>query len=97
MGTLYLNSYFADLILKNAASTNDNMNLLITDLRGNNILRLYAPLSYNTDVCSKQYNWASTLYLLSILALKYWLSIKRLVEVSGHRKGYVDDLNTVDK
>ena len=73
------------------------MNLLLTDLRKMNILKLCATLSCNTDNCSKQYRCAVAMYLLSMLDQKHSIRIERLIGAPGNGKGYADSLNSVDK
>ena len=90
-------SYFSNISLQNAASTNNNMDILLKDLEKNNILILYATLFYNTDGCSKQYSYTVIIYMFSMLAKKYMIDIEHLIETPGHRKGYFDGQISVDK
>eukprot|EP00957_Ditylum_brightwellii_P164463 12521079-Ditylum_brightwellii.AAC.1 len=51
----------------------------------------------DTDVCSKQYRSASSLYLNSKICMKYGMVIDHAVGAPGHGKDVVDGLNAVDK
>jgi hypothetical protein len=53
---------------------------------------------YNaTDGCGKQYRSAMTLYLLSLIATEFDLTIDRTIGAPGHGKDIVDSLNVTNK
>ena len=51
----------------------------------------------HTDNWSKQYNFASSVYPISCLALEFFIIIDRVVGAPGNRKYVADGLNDRDK
>ena len=51
----------------------------------------------NKDGCTKQYRYATALYLLSMLAHAYNIIIDCVVEKLGHGREVFDGLNATDK
>ena len=51
----------------------------------------------NIDGCAKQYIFASTLYLMSVISKCYSIIIVRGISAAGHVKEVVDGLNDVYK
>eukprot|EP00957_Ditylum_brightwellii_P168781 12846778-Ditylum_brightwellii.AAC.1 len=51
----------------------------------------------DTDGCSKQYRYASSLYLIITICMKYDIVMDCAVGAPGHGKDMMDELNVVDK
>eukprot|EP00957_Ditylum_brightwellii_P142510 10857577-Ditylum_brightwellii.AAC.1 len=50
----------------------------------------------DTDGCSEQYRYASSLYFMNTISMKYGIMIGSTVGTPGHGKDVVDGLSTVD-
>ena len=94
-----MHSHFSDDSKQDAASTFDNMEVLLEILleQGRFTKNGGYTLLDNTDGCAAQYRSANALYLISLLAVAYGLVIDRAVGAPGHGKDLVDGLNAVDK
>jgi hypothetical protein len=91
-------SHFSDDKTQNAASTHAHMDVLFSYLRKEKVLdELTGTVFDHTDGCAKQYRCATAIYLLSMLATKYHVTINRAIGAPGHGKDVVDALNAVDK
>ena len=51
----------------------------------------------DTDGCAKQYRCGTAIYLLSMLAVMFDITIDRAIGAPGHGKDIVDALNATDK
>eukprot|EP00957_Ditylum_brightwellii_P159306 12126360-Ditylum_brightwellii.AAC.1 len=77
-----------------AAHTELFLNVLLDP---NRIEREQSTIMEDTDGYSKQYRFASSLYLISTICIKYGIVIDHAVGAPGHGKDVVDGLNAVDK
>mmetsp|Transcript_39227 Transcript_39227/g.95297 ORF Transcript_39227/g.95297 Transcript_39227/m.95297 type:complete len:477 (-) Transcript_39227:173-1603(-) len=90
-------SHFSDGSRQDAATTHEHMKVLLDFLKSQG--QLFQDCIYweDTDGCSKQYRCGNALYLLSLLACTYSITIDRAIGAPGHGKEVVDGLNAVDK
>eukprot|EP00957_Ditylum_brightwellii_P061672 4679878-Ditylum_brightwellii.AAC.1 len=51
----------------------------------------------DTDGCSKQYRYASSLYFMNTISIKYGIMMDHAVGAPEHGKDVVDGSSTVDK
>lgn len=100
MGTtpqMTFHSHFSDGSRQDAAATHEHMKCLFTCLQEEGKLAPAMTVWEDTDGCSKQYRCGNALYLLSLLASKYGVTIDRAIGAPGHGKDVVDGLNATDK
>ena len=51
----------------------------------------------DTDGCAKQYRWALSIYLMTVLSSSYGIIMNRAIDVLGHGKNFIDGINATDK
>ena len=91
-------SFLSDGSKQDAATTTAHSKQLISLLKNKQVLTTpFSTIWENTDGCAEQYICASALYLMSVIAQTYSLTIDRGISATGHRKEVVDGLNAVDK
>ena len=91
-------SHFSDDCTQNAATTYQNMLVLLDFLEGEHALVRDLTIMFDhTDGCTAQYRCGIALYLLSILACKKKIIIDRAIEAPGHGKDEVDGVNATTK
>jgi hypothetical protein len=83
--------------MQNAATTYFHMEVLISYLKNQSVLRESGYVFVNTDGCAKQCRCATSLHLLSMLSIKHNITINRAVAAPGHEKDLIDGLNAVGK
>ena len=73
------------------------MSVLFKNLMEKGVLRRGWTVYDATDGCGKQYRSATTLFLLSLIATEFDLTMDRAIGAPGHGKDIVDGLNATDK
>ena len=73
------------------------MHILIFDLKKGQIFLDGRTMFENTDGCANQYDCATAIHLLSMLATEINITINRAVDAPGHRQNLVDGMNACDK
>lgn len=96
---LETHSHFSDDSDQNAATTHAHMCKLITKLLEMEAMKPDGTwiMFDETDGCAKQYRCGTALFLMSLLAVTYRITIDRAVGAPGHGKDFVDGLNATDK
>ena len=51
----------------------------------------------DTDGCAKQYRWALSIYLMTVLSSSYGIIMDHAINAPGHLKNVFDVLNATDK
>lgn len=94
---MVFHSHFSDASRQDAATTHAHMTVLFEHLK--EVGELCAGLTVwdDTDGCGKQYRCGTAIYLLSVLACTYGITIDRAIGAPGHGKDFVDGLNATDK
>jgi hypothetical protein len=90
-------SHFSDCSRQDARTVFQNMKTLIEYLQSDGKLQADSFMLDHTDGCSKQYRSGTAMYLLSVTAVAYGITIDRAVGAPGHGKDEVDGLNATDK
>ena len=90
-------SHFSDDSRQDAATTHAHMTVLLEQLKEIGELLEGMTMWDDTDGCGKQYRCGTALYLLSVLATTWGITIDRAIGAPGHGKDLVDGLNAVDK
>jgi hypothetical protein len=90
-------SHFSDKSRQDAASTTAHMIILINRLFEDWVFGKNGTMLDDTDGCAKQYRCATAIHLLSMLLVKYGITIDRQVGAPGHGKDIIDGVNAVDK
>ena len=95
---MHFHFHFADKSPKNAASTDQHMDVMMTELITKGLLtRNESTMFEVTDGCGKQYRCGNALMYLSALARKHGIIIDRAVDAPGHGKGVVDGVQGTEK
>ena len=96
---MHYHSCISDDSRQDSRTTFINTEELIKSLRGNHGLlsNAEAVLFELMDGCTKQYRSATACYLMSVLAVKYGLSINRMISAPSHGKGDCDSQGGIDK
>eukprot|EP00966_Prymnesium_polylepis_P105434 2441600-Prymnesium_polylepis.1 len=94
---MVFHSHFSDDSRQDAATTHAHMTVLLNQLKDIGELLSGMTLWDDTDGCGKQYRCGTALYLLSILASAFGITIDRAIGAPGHGKDIVDGLNATDK
>jgi hypothetical protein len=96
--TKEFHSHLSDDCKQNAATSFENMRNVLKGLSERGILKENVSVVFdNTDGCCSQYRCATGVYLLSMLATMFKISIDRQVHAPGHGKDEVDGLNATTK
>jgi hypothetical protein len=91
-------SHFSDKSRQDTApTTTAHMIILINRLYEDGVFGKNGTMLDDTDGCAKQYRCATAIHLLSMLSVKYGITIDRQVCAPGHGKDSIDGVNTVDK
>ena len=90
-------SHFSNHSRQDAATTAAHLTVLLDLLRSKGKYFVGCTLYDETDGCAKQYRCSNAIYLLSVLASKYGITIDRGIGAPGHGKDDVDGLNATDK
>jgi hypothetical protein len=90
-------SHFSDCSRQDARTVFQNMKTLIEYLQREGKVHTDSFMLDHTDGCSKQYRSSTAMYLLSVTAVAYGITIDRAVGAPGHGKDKVDGLNATDK
>jgi hypothetical protein len=90
-------SYFSDKSRQDAATTTVHMIILINHLFEDGVFGKSGTMLDDTDGCAKQYRCATAIHLLSMLSVKYGITIDRQVGAPGHGKDIIDGVNAVNK
>jgi hypothetical protein len=90
-------SHFSDCSRQDSRTVFQNMKTLIEVLFKEEKLQKNSFVLDHTDGCAKQYRSATAMYLLSVLAVAYQITIDRAIGAPGHGKDEVDGLNATDK
>ena len=95
---MHFHFHFADKSPQNAASTNQHMDVMMTELIMKGLLTPNRSTIFEvTDGCGKQYRCGNALMYLSALARKHGIIIDRAVDAPGHGKGVVDGVQGTEK
>jgi len=94
---LHFHSHLSDESAQDAYTTHAHMKVLIKGLQSKGMLKSYSTMWDDTDGCMKQYRSGIAMYLLSVLAVTYCITIDRAIGAPGHGKDLVDGLNAIDK
>ena len=94
---MVFHSHFSDESRQDAATTHAHQTELFTHLREMGELMAGMTIWEDTDGCGKQYRCGTALYLLSMLACTFDVTIDRAIGAPGHGKDVVDGLNATDK
>jgi hypothetical protein len=77
-------SHFSDKSKQNASTTHTHMEVLLNYLKGEGYTVPGATMWDDTDGCSKKYRRGTAIYLPSVLAVQFGISIDRLIGAPGH-------------
>jgi hypothetical protein len=94
---MVFHSHFSDDSRQDAATTHAHMTVLFDELRSIGELMAGLTVWDDTDGCAKQYRCGTAIYLLSVLASAFDITIDRAIGAPGHGKDLVDGLNATDK
>jgi hypothetical protein len=94
---LEFDSHFLDCSWQDSSMMHEHMSVLFKHLMEKGVLRHGWTVYNATDGCGKQYHSAMTLYLLSLIATDFDLTIDRAIGAPGHGKDIVDSLNATNK
>jgi hypothetical protein len=94
---LEFHSHFSDCSRQDCSTTHEHMSVLFKNLMEKGVLRRGWTVYDATDGCGKQYRSATTLFLLSLIATEFDLTMDRAIGAPGHGKDIVDGLNATDK
>ena len=91
-------SFLSDDRKKDSDITTAHRNCLIGLLKDQKLLTsTLSTIWENTDGCAEQYICVSALYLMTILSQRHPIIFYRGISETGHGKGVVDGLNSIDK
>jgi hypothetical protein len=90
-------SHFSNDSRQDAATSAAHLTVLLDLLKSQGKFIQSCTLYDETDGCAKQYRCSNAIYLLSVLASKYGITINRAIGAPGHGKDDVDGLNATDK
>jgi len=94
---MHFHSHLADDSMQDAFTTHAHMCVLVQELLDEGMLEKGATMWDDTDGCMKQYRSGSAMFLLSVLAHQYGITIDRAIGAPSHGKDVVDGLNATDK
>ena len=88
---------FSNCLQQDSRTVFQNMKTLIKELFHEEKLQKNSFVLDHTNRCAKQYRSATAMYLLSVLAVAYQITIGRAIGAPGHGKDEVDGLNAMYK
>ena len=88
---------FSDDSSQNAATTFEHMKKLYKWIIAQKLIGNNGIIYDATDWCSKQYQCANALWILSVLAVTHGITIDRLINAPGHGRNKIDGINGADK
>ena len=94
---MVFHSHLSDESRQDATTTTAHMKVLFKHLKRIGQLCEGMVDWDDTDGCAKQYRSALALYLLSVVATEFNITIDRAIGAPGHGKDLVDGLNAMDK
>jgi hypothetical protein len=90
-------SHFSNKSRQDAITTTAQMIILINHLFEDGVLGKNGMMLDVTDGWAKQYRCATAIHLLSMLSVKYGITIDRQVGAPGHGKDIINGINAVNK
>jgi hypothetical protein len=94
---MHFYSHLADNSDQDAYTTHEHMKVLVKELLDEGVIKPGSTMWDETDGCMKQYRSGNAMYLLTVLAAMFDITIDRAIGAPGHGKDLVDGLNATDK
>ena len=94
---MVFHSHFSNESRQDSRTTHAHMTVLFRQLKEIGELCAGMFVWDDTDGCAKQYRCGTAIYLLSMLAVMFDITIDRAIGAPGHGKDIVDALNATDK